>query len=220
VKRLLFIVATLWSAAGCRPDAGPNHYANQEPFPDGGNILLPGPNPYVPGTKRLSLGAFYEGDYSDVIVIDNVTTHLFIYGVGMPQANTASLLTSPDRVEGLQSTQVVDLGLGFVGFGINWDIPAGVHDLSAWTKMHVSLKSKDSAYATLQIGMNAMAVFLDPTKYGYINDGNWHSIIIPLADYVAGGIDLKTVDAPFVFSAGAGTTGDTLLLDDFYYTAD
>lgn len=202
-------------AAGCRPDAGPNNYANQEPFPDGGTTLLPGPDPYVPGTPRLNLGAFYEGQSSTEIAIDNVTTHLYVYQVNM--SNTANLLPDQDRVEGLTSTQIIDLGLGFVGLGINWDSPK---NLSTWTKMHVSLKSKDAAYATLELGLDSKTIYLDPTKYGYVNDGEWHNIIIPLADYVAGGVDLTAVDAPFVINAGAGMTGDSLLVDALFWTAD
>ena len=217
MRRALFVAALV--VAGCRPDAGPNNYANQEPFPDGGNVSLPGPDPYVPGTPRLNLGAFYEDMASQTIVIDNKTTHLYVYQVGMPPnaMNTANLLPDEDRVEGLTSTQIIDLGLGFVGLGINWDSPK---NLSTWTKMHVSLKSKDSAYETLMLGINAKTIYLDPTKYGYVNDGQWHNIIIPLADYVAGGVDLTMVDAPFVINAGAGVTGDSLLVDALFWSAD
>ena len=216
MRRALFVAALVVAgAAGCRPDAGPNNYANQEPFPDGGNVSLPGPDPYVPGTPRLNLGAFYEDMASQTIVIDNKTTHLYVYQVGM--MNTANLLPDQDRVEGLTSTQIIDLGLGFVGLGINWDSPK---NLSTWTKMHVSLKSKDSAYETLMLGINAKTIYLDPTKYGYVNDGRWHNIIIPLADYVAGGVDLTMVDAPFVINAGAGVTGDSLLVDALFWSAD
>ena len=120
VKRALAVAAFLLGLVGCRPDPGKDNYANQEPFPDGGNVKLPGPNPYKPGDKRLFVGAFYEGDYSDAILLDNVNTHLFIYGVGMPQMNTANDLNSTDRVEGRQSDDIVNLGLGFVGLGINY----------------------------------------------------------------------------------------------------
>ncbi|HEX4457980.1 MAG TPA: hypothetical protein VIA18_08410 [Polyangia bacterium] len=214
VAAALVVVA---GAAGCRPDAGPNNYANQESFPDGGDVPLPGPDPYVPGTPRLNLGAFYEGQSSQTILIDNMTTHLYVYQVGMPPMNTANLLPDQDRVEGLTSTQIIDLGLGFVGLGINWDSPK---DLSTWTNMHVSLKSKDSAYATLMLGIDSKTIYLDPTKYGYVNDGAWHNIVIPLADYVAAGVDLTMVDAPFVINAGAGVTGDSLLVDALFWTAD
>ena len=79
---LVAAVALGLGAAGCRPDAGPNNYGNQESFPDGGTTSLPGPDPYVPGTPRLNLGAFYEGGSSQTIIIDNTTTHLYVYQVG------------------------------------------------------------------------------------------------------------------------------------------
>ena len=90
--------------------------------------------------------------------------------------------------------------------------------------MHVSFKSTSTdptssyATATLQVGMNATTVWVSPGKYGYANDGEWHSLVIPVADYVAGGVDISMVDAPFVINGGAGTTGDSLLIDDLYFT--
>jgi hypothetical protein len=94
-------------------------------------------------------------------------------------------------------------------------------DLSSWTKMHVSLKSADAAFAAVDIGMNnAMPVFVHAPSYGYASDGAWHSLTIPVADFVAGGLDVTMVAAPFVLSGGAGSGGEKLLVDDVYFTAD
>ena len=62
--RLACVLVVVAVAAGCRPDPGASAYDQQEPFPHdgGGDELLPGPNPYQPGQRRLSIGAFYEND--------------------------------------------------------------------------------------------------------------------------------------------------------------
>ena len=55
----------------------------------------------------------------------------------------------------------------------------------------MSLKSHDAAFATLDVGMNnANPVFVHAPDYGYANDDAWHSLSIPVADFVAAGLDV------------------------------
>jgi hypothetical protein len=209
---LALVVAAL--AGGCRPDPGASRYDQQEPFPnaDGGDALLPGPVPYQPGQRRLSIGAFYENAASDVIPVDNMSSNLYVY------SDTVTLLPDPDHIEGKTSTRATHAGLTWWGFGVHWMM---ARDLGTWTKMHVSLKSSDAAFAAVDVGMNnANPVFVHAGDYGYTNDGAWHSLTIPLADFIAGGLDVTQVAAPFVLSGGAGSGGEKLQVDDVYFTAD
>ncbi|WP_237078877.1 hypothetical protein [Myxococcus xanthus] len=97
----------------------------------------------------------------------------------------------------------------------------GAGNLDGWTTLHVSLNSADPGFANVPIGMNDdQSVQLPASRYGYTNDGQWHHLAIPLADFVAGELQLNAVQAPFVFIAGAGPAADTLLLDNVYFTAD
>ncbi len=207
------VLALVVVATGCRPDPGPSKYDQQEMFPhDGAPVLLPGPDPFVPGKQRLSVGAFYEGGASQMIAVDNMTTHVYVY------SNTVTLLPDPDHIEGATSTRITHAGMTWWGFGINWDT---THDLSGWTKLHVSLKSHDAAFSMVQIGMNnAMPVFVQATSYGYTNDDNWHTLTIPVADFVKAGLDVTKCAAPFVLSGGMGMGGEVLKVDDVYFTAD
>jgi hypothetical protein len=200
--------------AGCRPDPGASRYDQQEPFPhaDGGSESLPGPMPWQPGQRRLSIGAFYESGASDVVPVDNMASNLYVY------SDTVTLLPDPDHIEGKTATRATHAGLTWWGFGVHWMTP---RDLGTWTKMHVSLKSHDAAFATLDVGMNnANPVFVHAPSYGYANDDQWHSLTIPLADFVAGGLDATQVAAPFVLSGGPGSGGEKLQVDDVYFTAD
>jgi hypothetical protein len=205
-------------AAGCRPDPGKSRYDQQEPVSaDGGADAmkgLPGPDPYVPGDQRLSVGAFYEGGASQTIAVDNMTTHVYIYD------STIDLMPDPDHIEGLSADRVTNAGKNtYMGFGVNWD---GPHTMVGYTKMHVSFKSADASFAKFTIGISnpgtAMATTVDATTYGYANDGQWHNLVIPLADFK--GINLAMVNAPFVFLGDAGKGGDKLLLDALFFTAD
>jgi hypothetical protein len=212
VIRLVALVALL---AGCRPDPGPSHYDQQEPFPtdDGGAELLPGPFPYQPGQRRLSIGVFYEGGFSDVIPVDNMTSNLYVY------SDTVTLLPDADHIEGKSSTRVTHAGLTWWGFGVHWMTP---RDFATWTHLHVSMRSADATFADVQIGMNGpmdgMPVFVHAGDYGWANDDQWHSLDVPVSAFA--GLPLAQVSAPFILSGGAGTGGAQLKLDDVYFTAD
>ena len=65
-----------------------------------------------------------------------------------------------------------------------------------------------------------MGVDLDPTAYGYTNDGEWHFLQIPLQDAIDRGWDPSTVRSPFIFSAPGGEAGEQLLIDNLYFTKD
>ncbi len=67
---------------------------------------------------------------------------------------------------------------------------------------------------------NANPVFVRAPSYGWAADGAWHSLTIPVADFVAAGLDATQVAVPFVLSGGAGMGGEKLLVDDVYFTAD
>jgi hypothetical protein len=73
----------------------------------------------------------------------------------------------------------------------------------------------------VDIGMNnANPVFVHAPGYGYAADGEWHSLTIPVADFVTAGLDATEVAAPFVLTGGAGSGGEKLLVDDVYFTAE
>ena len=55
------------------------------------------------------------------------------------------------------------------------------------------------------------------SDYGYANDGEWHSLTIPLSDFETLGWDIRSVRSPMFFSgATPGQVGETLLVDDVY----
>ena len=212
-------VVALLALGACRPDpVGPSPYQNQESFPDGGagdggSNSLPGPDPFTPGSKRLSVGIFYEGGKSDEIPIDNMTTHLYVY------SGTVLLQPSTDHIEGKSADQIVSTGMPWWGLGVNWDT---AHDLSAWKTMHVSFQATDASFASFTIGMLAAnaanPVTVNATPYGFTPDGNWHTLAIPLADLTVQGLDLKQTTAAIVLAGTNAPGGSNLRIDDLYYT--
>lgn len=202
----------LVALTGCRADSGPDDYISQERF-----RLDASPPPIdadiEDGEERLSIGAFYEGPAVEVVVIDELQTHFYIY-----EGTFTVAIDDADKVEGAQSDRLQTVGGPWWGGGVHWDTP---RDLSGWDTLHVSLKSGDASMAGFKIAMNApneAQTQIDLAEYGWAADGAWHRLEIPLADVADAGMDLTQVAAPLVFVGGAGEAGDAVSVDDVYFS--
>jgi hypothetical protein len=217
-----FLATTLLLVlAACRPDPGEPDYSGmerilrRESLPTG---PLPGPSPYLPGTRRLSLGAFYDGGSSDALAPDGVTRHYFIFVVEGTSRLTYTQRATEDRLEGLVADELSFEGTPWWGGGLVWDTPT---DLSAWKTLHVSLRSSDPGLAAIDLRMlhgagSPKTVTLSAAAYGWKNDGVWHSLALPLSDFAKGGADLAKVRGPLVLGGVGAAAGETLLVDGLY----
>lgn len=216
MKHTTALAALVLALSGCRPDPGvPDYSSHVGLFGDGGSQeVKPGPFPYVEGTRRLAFGAFYEGGASDRLPLDNY----FIF------SDSYSTQPSDERVEGLQSDQLVFKGTGFWGGGLFWDQPT---DLSGWSTLHVSLNSADRGLAVIAVrvlyfgpppGNAEVTLGVKANDYGYTNDGQWHHLAIPLSAFT--GLDVSRMRSPFTIGndPGGGTAGvgEVLLIDNVY----
>lgn len=214
MNRRLLLLTALTVVAACRPDPGQPSYDS----PDGWDPTTEDPDfvqsedPYEDGDDRLSLGIFYEGGFSETLPIDNDTRHYYIY------ENSYSQTLSDDRTEGLSSDEISPTGAQvWWGGGVTWDTPT---DLSEWTTMHISFASADASFATFDVGMGDgnVEARVNVADRGFVNDGAWTSLSIPLTDFE--GLNLEGVTLPLLLASGAGTAGETLRVDDFYFTKD
>ena len=221
-RRLVTVLAACFPlfAFGCGDDPGTPDYSGHDDLvrPD---QKFEEPDPYEPGKERLSVDVFYEGGRSETIYINGFRTHYFIFGFNEFGRDSFSQAPSGDRLEAEHSDQITLVGTAFWGAGIVWDEPI---DLSEWKKLFVSFKSSDPSFATFDLtllygdGDMPRSVTLRPTDYGYTNDGQWHSLEIPLQDAIDRGLDPTKVRSPFILGAGGGTFGDRLLVDNLYLT--
>lgn len=205
--------------AACRPDPGTPDYASQETFdlPDAAadaaddTDFLEGPDPFEPGDQRLGYGAFYEGQTTTTIPVDDLSTFLYIY------ENTLGIEAADEHVEGLAADRLVHAGGPWWGMGIHFDTE---RDLSGWDTLHLNLRSADAAFADVEIGMNdsdTRAVMA--SDYGYANDDAWHHVVIPMSDLAAEGLDIAAVSAGLVLLGGSGDAGASLLVDGVYLSS-
>ncbi|MEL6183752.1 MAG: hypothetical protein AAFU79_03940 [Myxococcota bacterium] len=182
----------------------------------------------MPGVPRLSFGGSYEGEFTEQVVIDGVTSFFFIFDTANDGTGqlTFTTETASDRVEGSVSDRIIHAGTGFIGGGVFWYV---ARDISQYSTLNLSLKSSDPAFAELSIsvasgpdrpadGMNdqSQTFTVNASSYGYANDGEWHSLTIPFSDLEQLGWNPASVRSPFSFSGGGGASGENFLIDDVY----
>jgi len=227
-SRLLLFGAAFCLTPGCRPDPGVPEYKYVEDFDKLGQAPaepLPGPNPFSVGDERLDVGVFYEGGSSEKVIIDDVTTHFYIYGLESDMTPTFSLKADKTVVEeGLVSDRIGHGGTPWWGGGVHWD---EARALSSWTTLHVSLHSDSDVFAEVEIQLQSIDAD-DPEKsadgkvnasdYGYKNDGSWHQVAIPLSDM--SGVNIEQISAPFVLVGGGGEKNARLYVDNLYFTKE
>ena len=242
--RVLCVSALL--LASCAPAPGPAPYVYGEDFDAKVATdvsFLPGPSPYEAGSLRLSIGMAYEGDAIETHAIDGVTSHSYIYI--QDECDESSPLTyvpgtSQDRVEGLRSELITQGALGWWGHGVHWDVPK---DMRTWGTLHISLKAL-SGHQDIEIRMGSsgeeggadpcapagprdgsrssvaptpdVVASVDASSYGYVADGAWHTLEIPLEAFQA--LDRRWINIPLSLISEGGQEGDQLLVDNLYFT--
>lgn len=228
MNKILLSLVISCSFFACRPDPGTPDYSSFAGITDSGiassedNDDLPGPVPFEPGNKRLSFGVFYEGSYSDLLEVDEMTRHYYIFQTETnPPVLTYDQEESGERVEGKVSDVITLSGTPWFGGGIIWDL---AEDLSGWTTLVVAVRSEATALDDFDISMqyeiaNSPSVKdakVTASAYGYVNDGEWHLLEIPLQDFVDQGAQLTSVRAPFIFAKDGGNAGDQISLDSLF----
>lgn len=213
MRRATMLAAAL-ALAACRPDPGAPNYPNPgvwDPSADDPDFVQ-SDDPFEEGDERLSLGVFYEGGASESLGVDNQTRHLYIY------EGTFSLGATDNRYEGLSADELEITGAQvWWGGGIHWDEPT---DLSDWTTLHFALASRDPSFERWTIGMGdgIVEARINVADLGFVADGSWQSIDLPLADL--SGLDLTQISIALQIVGESGTAGDTLLIDDLYFSKD
>jgi hypothetical protein len=207
----ILVALSLASAVACRPLPGEPDYPEVTPYSDtGGDGRLGGDTPWDGATPRMSLSIFYEGGFTDLVQIDDDTVHYYIYEGSFSQQSTG------DRVEGFAADQLTVSRNSWWGGGVHSDDPV---DLTQWTTLHAALRSEDASMEAFQLGMVGSAAEGRATvkDYGFVADGEWHLVNVPLADMTpAVGFDAVTV--PLLLISATARSGANLFIDDLYLT--
>lgn len=225
----VILVALVAAIAGCRADPGTADYGSFPVITNGeDDPFLEGPNPFTPGTPRLTIGG-YEGQATESILVDNVNRFFFLFdtvGDGSGQF-TVFADTSSDRIEGLESIIFEHQGTGFWGAGWFWYV---AEDISAYSTLYISAKSNDAGFEDFQLRMQSgddrpvdpsqddvTEASVSASTYGYVADGEWHNLEVPLSDFASQGLDLTSIRSPLFFLGGEGDSGEALRIDNVFF---
>ena len=205
-------LALVLSLAGCHGDPGVANYPDlPDNFRGDAENEFKDPTPYVPGTKRLSISIFYEGAYSDILILDEVQRHFYVY------EGTFSILDETNIVrEGVRADAFNPLGGPWWAGGVTWDNP---EDLSSWNTLHVSFWSEDESHNSTQLEFEGGGVSrrLNLSDYGFVADGEWYDLEIPMSDIADTGVDITAITRPFVLAGAETPLGAMLVVDNLYF---
>jgi hypothetical protein len=149
---------------------------------------------------------------TDKFGIDNITGHLY---------NWDNTVQFNDNIPAYEGEDVLSFssqgGAGWWGWGIFSDNPLNLTHFSEGY-LHLSLNTQSTETFTIGIhGANDTRGEIsfqngnDP--YGFERDGTWHQLVIPMADLIAGGLDLSACGNILTMS---GATINGLAIDDVY----
>lgn len=189
-------------------------------------------DPYEEGEERLSLGIFYEGESSERIPIDEQSAVFNIWVVEGTSIPTFSIIADPDSVEGLTSDQLIASDAGWFGGGIAW---LAERDLSKWDTLHISVRSEEDAMTNFKLGMGgrykqggsctgsgSRQNWRSLDDYGFVPDGEWHHLEIPVDDFTIC-LDIEAIVEPFnLLMAPLSTedSGKSIFIDKLFFTVD
>ncbi|MFN8206229.1 MAG: family 16 glycosylhydrolase [Bacteroidales bacterium] len=168
------------------------------------------------------ISADYWGVYTENpnvterFVIDNVKGFLYIWN------NTMVATTVKTTYEGSLALQFRSNGsAGWYGFGLNYKNGVNLtHFASGYLSVALKTSSKNEFYVGVQGAANTEGKIVfkngsDP--YGFIRDGKWHQVIIPVSTLVSKGLDLTACGNIFMLG---GTTITDIGIDDIVFGID
>ena len=227
----MMLFTVLWA---CRPEPIEYPYNTTTTSDTGsGEVdLFAGPDPYQEGENRLSLGVFYEGGYSDFIPVDEESSFFYIWITEDTSSPTFTQTPTTERIEGNIADEVTAAEYGWFGGGVSWTTAI---DMSDWTTIHLSVKSSDDVLSALQVGMGGYWAsggscagsgtkqnWVDLSAYGFVTDGEWHHLTIPLDD-LDFCLDMTQVVEPFsLLTSGLSPddAGTQFILDNLYFSEE
>ncbi len=140
-------------------------------------------------------------------------------------ANTCTVTEdTANKSEGTKGWKVTVGSVGWMGFGISF--AAYGANLIGYTNSTLRFDIKTTSAGPYKVGIKTGAILeawvtLD-SSVGFVADGQWHTISIPMSRFFANQsyLDFQYVTLPFMFaSSGASQSGAIIYIDNVYWTA-
>lgn len=226
-----------WAAclliAACGPEIDDPDYTTHSQY-GAPRPFFVGQRPFDPAVPRIGFRQFgYEGRQTESALADFLTLRqtrfIFVFdtaGDGSGDSTISNVNDVEDRVEGIESFEVTHAGFTFAGAGIFDNEP---RDFSEFVVFHLALKSEFPSLTDISLnfesgirrpadapGNISGSAVIRASEYGYVNDGAWHFLDIPMRDLIDQGFDPARF-RNFFYSLGAANAGETFLIDDVYF---
>jgi hypothetical protein len=188
----------------CRAEPEAPDYPARAPWDRAGEDFYA--DPLAPGEERLSIGLFYEGEATELVPLDDSTTHFYVY------EGTVGVQATDTRWEGLAADRWTRGELPWWGAGVHWDTP---RDLTEWDSLHLVVSTDVAPTWSVGVQGGGVEARVAVADYGLVADGDWHVLDIPLSDLA--GADLSAVGVALLLVGEAGAAGDSFVLDGVYF---
>lgn len=164
-----------------------------------------------------ALGIFSTAATPGATVAPGLLTNLFTW------SGTCTVDSAPNFAGTGNAVRITAGNVGWAGFG--WaqvDAGGALASLNMTTyaacSLHVRLKGNASGIKILVENLNHTGqTFLPTSTYGYVNDEQWHEIMIPLSAWSAT-CDLSNVDYFMGATFDPYVAGQYIIVDDLYWT--
>ncbi len=140
-------------------------------------------------------------------------------------ANTCTVAEdTANKSEGTKGWKVTVGNAGWMGFGVSF--AAYGANLIGYTNSTLKFDIKTTSSGPYKVGIKTGAILeawvtLD-SSVGFVADGQWHTVSIPMSRFFANQpyLDFQYVTLPFMFaSSGASQSGAVIYIDNVYWTA-
>ncbi|HMD69576.1 MAG TPA: hypothetical protein VKF42_11895 [Chitinivibrionales bacterium] len=164
-----------------------------------------------------ALGIFGSSATPGATVVPGLLTNLFTW------SGTCTVDSAPNFSGTGNAVRITAGAVGWAGFG--WaqvDAGGALASLNMTTyvacSLHVRLKGNASGIKILVENLTHTGqTFLATSTYGYVNDEQWHEIVIPLSAWSAT-CDLSNVDYFMGATFDPFVAGQYIIVDDLYWT--
>jgi beta-glucanase (GH16 family) len=140
-------------------------------------------------------------------------------------ANTCTVVEdTANKSEGTKGWKVTVGSVGWMGFGVSF--AAYGANLLGYTNSTLKFDIKTTSAGPYKVGIKTGAILeawvkLD-SSVGFVADGQWHTVSIPMSKFFAAQkwLDFQYVTLPFMFASdGASQSGAVIYIDNVYWTA-
>ncbi|MGC8764689.1 MAG: family 16 glycosylhydrolase [Brevinematia bacterium] len=139
-------------------------------------------------------------------------------------ANTCTVVEdTANKSEGTKGWKITVGSVGWMGFGISF--AAYGANLLGYTNSTLKFDIKTTSAGPYKVGIKTGAILeawitLD-SSVGFVADGQWHTVSIPMSKFFAVQpyLDFQYVTSPFMFaSSGDSQSGAVIYIDNVYWT--